>query len=60
MKQLTVYEPARQRCRSWVIRCVFVQPRRRHLSVVSPIGDKRERGWFVRDVPEADSCTAAK
>ena len=41
------------------IRCVFVQPQRRPLSVVSPIGDKRERGWFVREVPIADSCTAA-
>jgi len=27
-------------CRSWVIRCVFVQPQRRPLSVVGPIGDK--------------------
>jgi hypothetical protein len=27
-------------CRLWVIRCVFVQPQRRPLSVVGPIGDK--------------------
>ena len=26
----------------------------RPLSVVSPIGDKRGRGWFVREVPETD------
>jgi hypothetical protein len=38
-------------CRLWVNRCVSIPPQRRPLSVVAPIGDKRERGWFVREVP---------
>jgi hypothetical protein len=47
-------------CPFRVIRCVSIQPLRRSLSVVGPIGDKRGCGWFVREVPKADSCTAQK
>jgi hypothetical protein len=46
----------RDRCPLWVIRCRAIQPQRRPLSVVSPIGDKRERRWFVRFVPIATNA----
>jgi hypothetical protein len=43
----------------WVIRCVFILPQRRPLSVVGPIGDKLGRDSFVRFVPNSSLCTAS-
>jgi hypothetical protein len=39
-------------CLLWVNRCVSTQRQRGPLSAVAPIGDKRERGQFVCEVPQ--------
>src|SRR5450759_4153539 len=44
----------------WVIRCVFILPQRRPLSVVGPIGDKLGRDSFVRFVPCVDGSELAR
>jgi hypothetical protein len=44
----------------WVIDGLTIRPIFQSLSVVAPIADKRERGWFGREVPCVDGPELAR